>query len=96
MFAIFSWIGLGLISGLLASKIVNRSGQGMMIDVVLGIVGATVGGFVFSKLGAPGISGLNVYSLVVATIGSIILLTAFHLFIERNALTDKLSTDPIA
>ncbi len=85
MFFIISWIALGLVSGLLASKIVNRSGQGMLIDIVLGIVGATFGGFVFSSLGATGITGLNVYSLVVATIGSVLVLTGYHLFMERRA-----------
>ena len=69
--SIFAWIVLGLIAGWIGSKIVNRRGEGFFLDIVLGVVGALVGGFLFSLFGAEGVSGLNLYSLFVAIIGSI-------------------------
>jgi uncharacterized membrane protein YeaQ/YmgE (transglycosylase-associated protein family) len=68
---ILSWLILGLIAGWIGSKIVNRTGEGFFLDIVLGIVGALVGGFLFSLVGAEGVSGLNLYSMFVAVIGSI-------------------------
>ncbi len=82
--SIISWIILGLIAGFIGSKIVNRSGQGMIIDIVLGIIGAIVGGTVFSMLGASGVTGLNIYSIIVAIIGSIIVLWVYHKFVARR------------
>jgi uncharacterized membrane protein YeaQ/YmgE (transglycosylase-associated protein family) len=76
--SILAWIVLGLLAGFIGSKIVNRSGGGLVFDIVLGIVGALVGGFVFNALGSAGVSGLNLYSLLVAVIGSILTLVVFH------------------
>ena len=76
--SILAWIILGLIAGFLASKIVNKAGEGIVMDILLGIVGAIVGGYVFSMLGASGVSGLNLYSLIVAVIGSIVFLVIYH------------------
>lgn len=73
-----AWILLGLVAGFVASKIVNKQGEGFLLDVVLGIVGAVVGGFLFNHLGAAGVSGFNLYSLFVAVIGSVIVLVAYH------------------
>ena len=84
--SIIGWIILGLISGFIASKIVNKTGQGFFIDLVLGIVGAIVGGFIFSALGASGITGLNLYSMVVAVIGAVIVLVIYHMVAGRRAL----------
>ena len=84
--SIIGWIILGLIAGYIASKIVNKSGQGFFIDIVLGIVGAIVGGFIFSTLGASGITGLNLYSMVVAVIGAIVVLVVYHWVSGRRAL----------
>jgi uncharacterized membrane protein YeaQ/YmgE (transglycosylase-associated protein family) len=75
---VLAWIILGLIAGFIGSKIVNKSGQGIIIDVVLGIVGAIVGGVIFSFFGASGVTGLNIYSLVVSIIGAIIVLWVYH------------------
>lgn len=83
--SIIAWIILGLIAGFIASKIVNKSGQGFFIDLVLGIVGAIVGGFIFSALGASGITGLNLYSMVVAVIGAIVVLVIYHWISGRRA-----------
>ena len=80
---IISWIILGLIAGFIGSKIVDRQGQGFWLDIVLGIVGAVIGGFLFSLVGAGGITGLNLYSLVVAVIGAIVVL------LIRNAVTGR-------
>lgn len=79
-----SWIVLGLIAGFLGSKIVNSSGQGMLMDIVLGIVGAVVGGLIFSFFGATGVTGLNIYSLIVAVIGAIVVLWLYHALTGRR------------
>jgi uncharacterized membrane protein YeaQ/YmgE (transglycosylase-associated protein family) len=76
--SIIGWIVLGLIAGFIASKIVNRQGQGILLDIVLGIVGAIVGGFVFSLFGASGITGFNLYSMLIAIAGSIVVLFVYH------------------
>jgi len=82
----FSWILLGLIAGFIGSKIVNKSGQGMFLDIALGIFGAIVGGLVFSLFGATGITGFNIYSLIVAVIGSVAVLWVYHAVTGRSSL----------
>lgn len=84
--SVFGWIFLGLIAGFLASKIVNSSGQGMLLDIVLGIVGAIVGGLVFSMFGATGVTGFNIYSLIVAVIGSVVVLWLYHALTGRRTV----------
>ena len=69
---------LGLVAGFLGSKLVNKTGEGVFLDIILGIVGAVVGGYVFSMFGAHGVTGLNIYSLVVAVVGSILILVIYH------------------
>ena len=76
--SIIGWILLGLIAGFIASKIVNKSGEGFFLDIVLGIVGAIVGGFIFSAFGASGVTGFNLYSMIVAIIGSIVVLLIYN------------------
>ena len=76
--SILAWIVLGLIAGFFGSKLVNKSGEGVFLDIVLGIVGAVVGGWVFSLFGANGVSGVNLYSLIVAVIGSVLVLVVYH------------------
>lgn len=73
-----AWLILGLVAGFIGSKLVNKSGEGLLLDIILGIVGAIVGGFLFSLFGASGVSGLNLYSLIVAVVGSIVVLVAYH------------------
>jgi uncharacterized membrane protein YeaQ/YmgE (transglycosylase-associated protein family) len=82
--SIVAWLVLGLIAGFIGSKIVDSSGRGLLLDIVLGIVGALVGGFLFSLLGASPVTGLNVYSLMVAVIGSISVLLIYHALADRN------------
>ncbi len=84
--SILAWLLLGLIAGFIASKIVNRSGSGLLLDIVLGIVGAFVGGWLFNQFGNSGVSGFNLYSLLVATVGAIVVLAIYHLIFSRRAL----------
>jgi uncharacterized membrane protein YeaQ/YmgE (transglycosylase-associated protein family) len=84
--SIIAWIVLGLISGFIASKIVNKTGEGVILDIVLGIVGAIVGGFVFAQFGAEGVSGFNLYSMFVAVVGAVIILVLYHALFNRRAI----------
>jgi uncharacterized membrane protein YeaQ/YmgE (transglycosylase-associated protein family) len=74
----FAWIILGLVAGFIGSKIVNKRGEGLILDIFLGIVGAIVGGWLFTTFGATGVSGLNLYSLAVAVVGAIVVLVIYH------------------
>jgi uncharacterized membrane protein YeaQ/YmgE (transglycosylase-associated protein family) len=76
--SILAWIVLGLIAGFIGSKIVNKSGEGVILDIILGIVGAVLGGWVFTRFGAAGVTGLNLYSLLVAVVGSVLFLVLYH------------------
>jgi uncharacterized membrane protein YeaQ/YmgE (transglycosylase-associated protein family) len=84
---IIAWLVLGLISGWIASMLVNRTGEGLVMDIVLGIVGAFVGGFVFTHFfGAGGVTGFNLYSMFVAVVGAVIVLALYHLIFRRRAI----------
>jgi uncharacterized membrane protein YeaQ/YmgE (transglycosylase-associated protein family) len=83
--SVIGWIILGLISGFIASKIVNRTGEGFFLDIVLGIVGAIVGGFIFTAVGATGVTGFNLYSMFVAVVGAIVVLVLYHAVFARRA-----------
>ena len=76
--SILAWIVLGLIAGFIGSKLVNKTGEGVILDIVLGVVGALVGGYLFSIFGAHGVTGLNPYSLFVAVIGAVVVLLVYH------------------
>jgi len=82
--SIIGWIVLGLIAGFIASKLVNKRGEGVVLDIVLGIVGAVVGGLIFSALGSSGVTGFNLWSLFVAVLGAIVLLALYHLITGRT------------
>jgi uncharacterized membrane protein YeaQ/YmgE (transglycosylase-associated protein family) len=82
--SIIAWIVLGLIAGFVASKLVNREGEGFVLDVALGIVGAIVGGFLFSQFGAAGVTGFNLYSMFVALVGAVVLLVVYHMLFQRR------------
>jgi uncharacterized membrane protein YeaQ/YmgE (transglycosylase-associated protein family) len=77
---------LGLVAGFIGSKIVNRRGEGILLDILLGIVGAFAGGWLFRLFGAGGVNGLNLYSLVVATIGSVVFLVVYHALFRRRSV----------
>ncbi len=83
---IIAWIILGLIAGFIASKIVNQSGQGAVMDIVLGIVGALVGGFLMSIIGGAGITGFNIWSILVAIFGAIVVLWIYHAVAGRRTV----------
>ena len=76
--SILAWIVLGLVAGFIGSKIVNKTGQGVMLDIILGIVGAVVGGWVFNTFGHAGVTGINLYSLLVAVVGAVVVLVVYH------------------
>lgn len=76
--SILAWILLGLLAGFIASKVVNRSGEGPLLDILLGMVGSIIGGWLFNAFGEPGVTGFNIYSLLVAVIGSIVFLMLYH------------------
>ena len=82
---IISWIILGLIAGFIGSKIVDSQGQGFWLNIALGVIGALVGGFLFSLFGATGVTGLNIWSIIVAIVGAIVVLLVY------NALTGRRS-----
>ena len=73
-----AWIVLGLLAGFIGSKIVNKTGEGVFLDIVLGIVGAIAGGWLFNTFGASGVTGLNLYSLLVAVVGAVVVLLVYH------------------
>jgi uncharacterized membrane protein YeaQ/YmgE (transglycosylase-associated protein family) len=81
--SILGWIVLGLIAGFIASKIVNKAGEGLIMDIVLGIVGALIGGWLFSMIGQAGITGFNIYSMFVAVLGAIGVLLLYHAVARR-------------
>ncbi len=82
--SIIGWIVLGLIAGFIASKIVNKRGGDIVLDVFLGIIGALVGGFLFSQLGAVGVTGFNLWSMLVAIVGAVIILLLYHAVRDRS------------
>jgi uncharacterized membrane protein YeaQ/YmgE (transglycosylase-associated protein family) len=73
-----SWIVLGLLAGFIGSKIVNKRGEGLLLDIILGVVGAIAGGWLFTLVGASGVTGLNLYSLLVAVAGAVLILVLYH------------------
>ena len=81
-----AWIVLGLIAGFIASKIVNKTGSGLLMDILLGVVGAMVGGWLFSTFGGTGVTGLNLYSMMVAVVGAVLVLVIYHAIRGRRVL----------
>lgn len=85
--SIIGWIILGLIAGFIASKIVNKSGEGFIVDTLLGIVGAIVGGILFNLIGHVGVTGFNLWSMFVAIIGAVVVLLVYHALFRRTVKT---------
>lgn len=73
-----AWIVLGALAGWIGSLIVNRTGEGLLRDILLGIVGGIVGGWLFQAMGSAGVTGFNAWSLFVAVVGSVIVLMLYH------------------
>jgi uncharacterized membrane protein YeaQ/YmgE (transglycosylase-associated protein family) len=84
--SVLGWIILGLISGFVASKVVNDRGEGCFLNIALGLVGAMVGGFLFTSIGGSSITGFNLYSMFVAIIGAIVALLLWHAITGRRTL----------
>ena len=84
---IISWIILGLIAGFIGSKIVDKQGQGFWLNIALGIIGALVGGFIFDLIGSTGVTGLNIWSMIVAIIGSVVVLWIYNAVSGRRTTT---------
>jgi uncharacterized membrane protein YeaQ/YmgE (transglycosylase-associated protein family) len=82
--SILVWVILGLIAGFIASKLVNHTGQGILLDIVLGVVGAIAGGFLFSLVGVGGVTGLNIWSMFVAVVGAVIVLAIANAVMGRR------------
>jgi uncharacterized membrane protein YeaQ/YmgE (transglycosylase-associated protein family) len=82
--SIIPWIVLGLIAGFIGSKLVNKTGEGFFLDIALGIVGAVIGGWLFNLFGMQGVTGLNIYSLIVAVIGAVVFLVVYHAIRRRT------------
>jgi uncharacterized membrane protein YeaQ/YmgE (transglycosylase-associated protein family) len=82
---IIAWIVFGLIAGFIASKVANHAGEGPLLDIVLGVVGAVVGGFLFNLVGASGVTGFNIWSMFVAVAGAVVLLAAYHAIAGRRS-----------
>jgi uncharacterized membrane protein YeaQ/YmgE (transglycosylase-associated protein family) len=83
--SIIAWIVFGLLAGFIGSKIVNHSGAGALVDILLGILGAVVGGFLFNLFGAVGVTGFNIWSLFVAVVGAVVVLAAYHAIAGRRS-----------
>lgn len=79
-----AWLVLGIVAGFIASKIVNKTGEGLILDLVLGVVGAFVGGFLFNLVGQVGVTGFNIWSLLVAVVGAVVVLVLYHALIRRS------------
>ena len=82
--SILGWIFFGLITGFIASLVVNRRGQGCFINIALGLVGALVGGFMFRQLAGFDAFHFNLVSMFVAIIGAIVVLLIYHAFTGRG------------
>lgn len=77
--SVLAWIVLGLVAGFLASRLVAGSGRGLVADLVLGVIGAFVGGAAFTYFGSTGVTGLNLWSLFVSVVGAVVVLAVYRL-----------------
>jgi len=82
--SIIVWVLFGLTAGFIATRLFGSHGSGFFFDLILGIAGAIVGGFLFHLFGARGVEGFNIWSLLVAVVGSCVVLGAKRLIQERN------------
>ena len=82
---IIAWLVLGLISGFIASKLVNKTGEGLVMDIILGVVGAIVGGFIANRVfGIAGVTGFDIRSFIVAILGAVLVLIVYHMVVRRR------------
>lgn len=83
--SLIGWIILGLIAGWIASRIVDNHGKGLIINLMLGIVGSLVGGWIFAALGAMPVTGFNLWSLFVSVVGAVVVLVVYHALRGRSS-----------
>jgi uncharacterized membrane protein YeaQ/YmgE (transglycosylase-associated protein family) len=83
--SILTWVILGLIAGFVGSRLVNKTGEGILVDIILGVLGAVGGGWLFNQFGQPGVTGLNLWSFVVAVVGAVIILVLYHALTGKGA-----------
>jgi uncharacterized membrane protein YeaQ/YmgE (transglycosylase-associated protein family) len=76
--SILAWVLLGLITGLVANKLVNQTGDSVVVDIALGVGGALAAGWVFKQVLQPGAVGLDPWSLLVAVVGAVVLLVLYR------------------
>lgn len=82
---ILAWLVLGLVSGFIASKLINKTGEGLVMDIILGIVGAVVGGFIANRVfGIAGVTGFDIRSFIVAILGAVLVLIVYHMVVRRR------------
>jgi uncharacterized membrane protein YeaQ/YmgE (transglycosylase-associated protein family) len=81
---ILAWIVVGIIGGFIGSKLVNRRGEGLVGDLFLGVIGAVVGGWAFNQFGHSGVTGINLYSILVAATGAVVVLVVYHALSGRR------------
>lgn len=80
-----AWLIVGALAGWLASIVMKTNAQqGLLLDIIVGIVGAFIGGFLFNALGAPGVTGFNIWSVFVAFVGAVVLLGLLRLVTGRR------------
>jgi len=82
---IIAWIVVGLIGGYLASRVVNKTGEGLLRDIILGVIGGIVGGIIFRALGGHGVTGFNLWSILVAFVGGVVVLLLYHMVRGQRA-----------
>jgi len=83
--SILAWIVVGVIAGFLGKAVVPGDGPGGVLgDLVVGVVGALLGGWLFNAFGNPGVTGLNLWSIIVAFVGSVVLLLIFRVITRRT------------
>ena len=76
--SVIGWIVLGGIAGWIGSMLINKTGEGLFRDILLGIVGGVIGGWIFAALGVAGVTGFNLWSLFVAVVGAVVVLAVYH------------------
>jgi uncharacterized membrane protein YeaQ/YmgE (transglycosylase-associated protein family) len=76
--SIIAWIVVGIIGGFIGSLVVNKRGQGILGDLFLGVIGAVIAGWAFNQFGHSGVTGINLYSMLVSAAGAIVVLVLYH------------------
>jgi len=83
---ILAWIVVGIIGGFIGSRFFGSGGQGLVGDLFLGVIGAVVGGWAFNQFGHSGVTGINLYSILVSAVGSIVVLVVYHALSGRGRI----------